>query len=140
MHAISQQIYLWVHKQIYYEIACIRRQYMNIMYYVSNVPCTFDVSSFLFQKYLKIRQLCSLRQNLFDIEEALQYDHHHNQLGIWGHSGKWLNCCNFNHKSRYPIASYSFRGNYSFLNLEIKRSQNNYIRPKATVLFKGGNY
>ena len=62
-------------------------QYKNIMYYVSNVPCTFDVSSFLFQKYLKIRQLCSLRQNLFDIEEALQYDRHHNQLGIWGHSG-----------------------------------------------------
>ena len=48
-----------------------------------------------------------------------------------------------------PISSYSFRGNYSFLNLEIQRSQ--YIRPKVTVLkgaetiqgrklFKGGNY
>ena len=48
-----------------------------------------------------------------------------------------------------PISSYSFRGNYSFLNLEIQRSQN--IRPKVTVhkgaetiqgrkLFKGGNY
>ena len=50
---------------------------------------------------------------------------------------------------RYRISSYSFRGNYSFLNLEIQRSQ--YIRPKVTVhkgaetiqgrkLFKGWNY
>ena len=49
----------------------------------------------------------------------------------------------------YPISSYSFRGNYTFLNLEIPRSH--YIRPKVTVhkgaetiqgrkLFKGGNY
>ena len=49
----------------------------------------------------------------------------------------------------YRISSYSFRGNYSFLTLEIQRSQ--YIRPKVTVhkgaetvqgreLFKGGNY
>ena len=49
----------------------------------------------------------------------------------------------------YRISSYSFRGNYSFLNLEIQRSK--YIRPKVTVhkdaetiqgrkLFKGGNY
>ena len=49
----------------------------------------------------------------------------------------------------YRISSYSFRGNYSFLNLVIQRSQ--YIRPKVTVhkgtetiqgrkLFKGGNY
>ena len=49
----------------------------------------------------------------------------------------------------YRISSYSFRGNYSFLSLEIQRSQ--YIRPKVTVhkcaetiqgrkLFKGGNY
>ena len=49
----------------------------------------------------------------------------------------------------YRISSYSFRGNYSFLNLEIQRSQ--YIRPKVTVhkgaetiqwrnLFKDGNY
>ena len=49
----------------------------------------------------------------------------------------------------YRISSYSFRGNYSFLDLEIQRSQ--YIRPKVTVhkgaetiqgrkLFKGGNY
>ena len=29
------------------------------------------------------------------------------------------------------ISSYSFRGNYSFLDLEIQRSQ--YIRPKVTV-------
>ena len=47
------------------------------------------------------------------------------------------------------ISSYSFRGNYSFLDLEIQRSQ--YIRPKVTAhkgaetiqgrkLFKGGNY
>ena len=52
-------------------------------------------------------------------------------------------------KTRYRISSYSFRGNYSFLDLEIQRSQ--YIRPKVTVhkcgetiqgrkLFKGGNY
>ena len=32
---------------------------------------------------------------------------------------------------RYRISSYSFRGNYSFLNLEIQRSH--YIRPKVTV-------
>ena len=49
----------------------------------------------------------------------------------------------------YRISSYSCRGSYSFLNLEIQRSQ--YIRPKVTVhrgaetnqerkLFKGGNY
>ena len=49
----------------------------------------------------------------------------------------------------YRISSYSFRWNYSFLNLEIQRSQ--YLRPKVTVhkcaktiqgrkLFKGGNY
>ena len=49
----------------------------------------------------------------------------------------------------YRISSYSFCGNYSFLNLEIQRSQ--FIRPKVTVhkgaetiqgrkLFKGGNY
>ena len=31
----------------------------------------------------------------------------------------------------YRISSYSFRGNYSFLNLEIQRSQ--YIRPMVTV-------
>ena len=31
----------------------------------------------------------------------------------------------------YRISSYSFRGNYSFLNLEIQRSQ--YMRPKVTV-------
>ena len=52
-------------------------------------------------------------------------------------------------KWEYCISSYSFRGNFSFLNLEIQRSQ--YIRPKVTVhkgaetiqgrkLFKGGNY
>ena len=34
-------------------------------------------------------------------------------------------------KSTYHISSYSFRGNYSFLDLEIQRSQ--YIRPKVTV-------
>ena len=49
----------------------------------------------------------------------------------------------------YRISSYSFRGNYSFLNLEIQRLQ--YVRPKVTVhkgaetiqrrnLFKGRNY
>ena len=49
----------------------------------------------------------------------------------------------------YRISSHSFPGIYSFLNLEIQRSQ--YIRPKVTVhkdaetiqgrkLFKGGNY
>ena len=49
----------------------------------------------------------------------------------------------------YRISSYSFRGNYSFLKLEIQRSQ--YITPKVTIykgaetiqerkLFKGGNY
>ena len=49
----------------------------------------------------------------------------------------------------YRISSYSFRGNYSFLDSEIQKSQ--YIKPKVTVhkcaetiqgreLFKGGNY
>ena len=44
----------------------------------------------------------------------------------------------------YRVSSYSFRGNYSFLDLEIQRSQ--YIRLKVTVyinvgkLFKCGNY
>ena len=53
------------------------------------------------------------------------------------------------YKTVYRISSYSFRGNYSFLDLETQRSQ--YIRPKVTVhrwaetiqgrkLFKGGNY
>ena len=52
-------------------------------------------------------------------------------------------------KVKYRISSYSFCGNYSFLNLEIQRSQ--YIRPKVTLhkgaetihgrkIFKGGNY
>jgi len=52
-------------------------------------------------------------------------------------------------KNGYRISSYSFRGNYSFLNLEIQRSQN--IRPKVIVhkgaetiqgrkIIKGGNY
>ena len=36
----------------------------------------------------------------------------------------------------YRISSFSFRGNYSFLNLEIQRSQ--YINVRK--LFKGGNY
>ena len=36
----------------------------------------------------------------------------------------------------FRISSYSFRGNYSFLNLETQRSQ--YI--KVRKLFKGGNY
>jgi hypothetical protein len=39
-------------------------------------------------------------------------------------------------ESTYRISSYSFRGNYSFLNLEIQRSQ--YIN--VWKLFKGGNY
>ena len=34
-------------------------------------------------------------------------------------------------KFEYRISSYSFRGNYSFLNLEIQRSQN--IRPNVIV-------
>ena len=34
-------------------------------------------------------------------------------------------------KNEYVISSYSFRGNYSFLELEMQRSQ--YIRPKVTV-------
>ena len=63
--------------------------------------------------------------------------HHQNYLSII-----WL-------KSRYCISSYSFHGNYSFLNWKSKDSH--YIRPKVTVhkgaetiqgrkLFKGGNY
>ena len=53
------------------------------------------------------------------------------------------------YKTVYRISSYSFRGNYSFLDLETQRSQ--YIRPKVTVhkcaetiqgrkLIKGRNY
>ena len=39
----------------------------------------------------------------------------------------------------YCISSYSFHGNYSFLNLEIQRSL--YIRPKVTVhTYVCGNY
>ena len=38
----------------------------------------------------------------------------------------------------YRISANSFRGNYSFLNLEIQRSQ--YVRPKVRKLFKGGTY
>ena len=44
-------------------------------------------------------------------------------------------------ENTHRISSYSFRGNYSFLNLEIQRSQN--IRPEyinVRKLFKGGNY
>ena len=51
--------------------------------------------------------------------------------------------------NKYRISANGFRGNYSFLNFEIQRSQ--YIRPKVTVhkgaetiqgrkLFKRGNY
>ena len=39
-------------------------------------------------------------------------------------------------KIRHRISSYSFRGNYSFLDLEIQRSQ--YINVRK--VFKGGNY
>ena len=39
-------------------------------------------------------------------------------------------------KYKYRISSNSFHGNYTFLNLEIQRSQ--YI--KVWKLFKGGNY
>ena len=39
-------------------------------------------------------------------------------------------------KKRYQVSSYSFCGNYSFLDLEIQRSQ--YINVQR--LFKGGNY
>ena len=55
----------------------------------------------------------------------------------------------FTFYSTYRISSYSFHGNFPFLDLEIQRLQ--YIRPKVTVhkcaetiqgmkLFKGGNY
>ena len=46
------------------------------------VLCSFDVSLYLFQNYLKIRQLCSLRQNLLYVVGATKYDSHHNQLSI----------------------------------------------------------
>ena len=38
---------------------------------------------------------------------------------------------NVNNFIKYRISSYSFRGNYSSLNLEIQRSQ--FLRPKVTV-------
>ena len=46
--------------------------------------------------------------------------------------------CSMCIKCAYRISSYSFRGNYSFLNLDIQRSQ--YKRLKVRKLFKGGNY
>ena len=73
-------------------------------------------------------------------------------LHCTGFPAHWLTkVCMWSKKKflTYRISSYSFRGNYSFLNLEIQRSQ--YIRPNVTVhkgaetiqgrkLFKGGNY
>ena len=50
------------------------------------------------------------------------------------HLQRWLGCQKKQYDPLqyiYRISSYSFRGNYSFLNLEIQRSQ--YIRPKVTV-------
>ena len=66
----------------------------------------------------------------------------------WHSCPKYVNKSNFDDHWTYHISSYSFRGNYSFLNLEIQGSQ--YIRPKVTVhkgaetiqgrkLFKGGD-
>ena len=48
----------------------------------------------------------------------------------------WRLCVPYSHG--YHISSCSFRGNYSFLNLEIQRSQ--YIRPKVTVHKGAENY
>ena len=51
-------------------------------------------------------------------------------------------------KTEYRISSYSFRGNYSFLNLEILENSNscrkfNFLRKAEFLLrklFQGGNY
>jgi hypothetical protein len=59
------------------------------------------------------------------------------------------NICQLHPHYKYRISANSFRGKYSFLKVEIQRSQ--YIRPKVTLhkcaetiqgrkLFKGGNY
>ena len=64
----------------------------------------------------------------------------HSTKSTWKETGKRHLCALVGIGLRYRISSYSFRGNYSFLDLEIQRSL--YIRPKVTVrkLFKGGNY
>ena len=49
----------------------------------------------------------------------------HGMFLEWWNTNFWLN------SPVYRIYSYSFCGNYSFLNLEIQRSQ--YIRPKVTI-------
>ena len=55
------------------------------------------------------------------------------QYGVFGGLMPWARLLkNLN----YRISSFSYRGNYSFFNLEIQRSQ--YI--KVRKLFKGGNY
>ena len=52
--------------------------------------------------------------------------------------------CQTCEKKIYRISSYSFRGNYSFLNLEIRRSKVTVHKGVETIqgrkLFKGGNY
>ena len=52
---------------------------------------------------------------------------------IVGRSGLWFRLIHPPHRpfSKYRISSYSFRGSYSFLNLEIQRSQ--YIKSKVTL-------
>ena len=52
------------------------------------------------------------------------------RLGF-AHSGLIIDAMALLMLNTYRISSYSFRGNYSFLNLEIQRSQ--YIRAKVTV-------
>ena len=46
-------------------------------------------------------------------------------------ANKWCQITHLSRKSKYCISSYSFHGNYSFLDLKIQRSQ--YIMPKVTV-------
>ena len=80
----------------------------------------------------------------FRCQIALALCHQRYELYIKSHNMRVKHCYNARTSKRildknmyiYRISSYSFRGNYSFLNLEIQRSQ--YINVRK--LFKGGNY
>ena len=54
------------------EFAYVEKGGLKFMFYLLGrvFHVSMYVSSHLFQNYLKIRHLCSLRQNLFDIEGA----------------------------------------------------------------------
>ena len=59
-------------------------------------------------------------------------------------ANKWCQITHLSRKFKYRISSYSFRRNYSFLNLEIQRPKDIVHKCAETIqggkLFKGGNY